>query len=59
MKQFVPVDDDALFAPDVRLETLVPYRCGLPCRHALQEPPDDAGAARAMLSDGSPRNRPA
>lgn len=31
MLQFVPLTDEMLYAQDVALLQLVPYRCGLPC----------------------------
>jgi hypothetical protein len=33
------MNDDLLYRPDALPGPLVPYRCGLPCWHQLQEEP--------------------
>lgn len=53
MRQFVPMNDDLLYRPDALPGPLVPYQCGLPCWHQLQDesakdsPIDLAGASPA------------
>lgn len=37
MLQFVPLTDDMLFRAETLLPPLVPYQCGLSCRHGLRE----------------------
>ncbi|MBX3648948.1 MAG: hypothetical protein KF766_14870 [Rhodocyclaceae bacterium] len=56
MRVFVPIEDAPV---DASMALLVPYRCGLPCEHALREVPDfelgEAGPGRGVGASGSAR----
>lgn len=57
MRVFVPIEDAPV---DASMALLVPYRCGLPCEHALREMPDfelgESGSGR-LGGDASGLNR--
>lgn len=39
MQQFIPFEDDWDALERLSIESLMPYRVGLPCQHDLAEPP--------------------
>ena len=51
MLQFVPLTDDMLFRAEILPTPLVPYQCGLPCRHGLCEEPDAVASADATAME--------
>jgi len=56
MRVFVPIEDAPV---DASMALLVPYRCGLPCEHALREVPDfelgESGRGQGGDASGSAR----
>lgn len=48
MKQFIPFDDAWFEHPGSMPGPLVPYRCGVPCRHELAR--DDARQCTGPMS---------
>jgi hypothetical protein len=54
MRQFVPMTDELLYRTDRLPGPLVPYRCGLPCWHRLQDEPPAPGAAAATAMTETP-----
>ena len=52
MKQFVPITDELLYGEAGLPAELVPYRCGLPCRHAAAEDAQPRGAFAAVGEPG-------
>lgn len=54
MRQFVPMTDELLYRTDSLPGPLVPYRCGLPCWHRLQDEPAAPGDAAAIIATEMP-----
>lgn len=56
MREFVPMTDELLYDPQRVPGPLVPYRCGLPCWHQLQDAPvarDETPTVLAPARDGA------
>ncbi len=59
MKQFIPFEDEWDLLDRVAIESLSPYRVGLPCRHRLAERATQrAVPGSPFTSSGSPTCTP-